>query len=74
MLAPSESLSRFVQAFFEGAGPTLTTLLNRPVAVAVREVVQLSPTEAVERSRCRVSSWRRATSGGSRAATGSPSA
>ena len=49
MLAPSESLSRFVQAFFEGAGPTLTTLLNRPVAVAVREVVQLSPTEAVER-------------------------
>ena len=48
-LAPSESLSKFVQAFFEGAGPTLTTLLNRPVSIAVREVVQLSGKEVAGR-------------------------
>jgi flagellar motor switch protein FliN/FliY len=46
---PPESLARFVRAFFEGAGPTLTTLLNRPVTVTVRVIEPLVPKEVAGR-------------------------
>ena len=32
---PTERLASFAAKFFEGAGPTMTTMMNRPIAVGV---------------------------------------
>jgi len=32
---PSERLASFAAKFFEGAGPTMTTMMNRPITVGV---------------------------------------
>jgi len=34
-VAPPEYLSGFAARFFDGAGPTMTTMMNRPIAVSV---------------------------------------
>ena len=44
-----ENLESFASGFFEGAGPALTTVLNRKVTVSVVEVVQAKPAELLAR-------------------------
>jgi len=44
-VAPPERISTFAQGFFEGAGPVLTTMMNRPISVTVLGVENLTPTE-----------------------------
>ncbi len=43
--APPEILRIFADGLFEGAGPALTTLINRPVTMRVREVGMVSPAD-----------------------------
>jgi flagellar motor switch protein FliN/FliY len=44
-----ENLESFASGFFEGAGPALTTVLNRKVTVSVLEVVQAKPADLLAR-------------------------
>ena len=44
-----ENLESFASGFFEGAGPALTTVLNRKVTVRVIEVVQAKPSDLLAR-------------------------
>jgi len=44
-----ENLESFAAGFFEGAGPALTTVLNRKVTVSVAEVAQTKPADLLAR-------------------------
>jgi len=47
--APPDRVSLFAEAFFEGAGPALTTMLNRPISVAVLGVQDVTAAELQNR-------------------------
>ena len=42
---PSERLASFAAKFFEGAGPTMTTMMNRPMVVGVLGIDDVTPVE-----------------------------
>ena len=42
---PTERLASFAAKFFEGAGPTMTTMMNRPIAVGVVGLDDVTPVE-----------------------------
>jgi flagellar motor switch protein FliN/FliY len=46
---PPERIGLFAQGFFEGAGPVLTTMMNRPVSVSVLAVEEVAPVELLRR-------------------------
>ena len=48
-MAPPERISQFAQAFFEGAGPTLTTMLNRPTSLVVLGIEDVTAAELLTR-------------------------
>jgi flagellar motor switch protein FliN/FliY len=48
-IAPPERISQFGHAFFEGAEPVLTTMLNRPTSVAVLGIEDVTAADLVTR-------------------------
>lgn len=46
---PPDRISLFAQGFFEGAGPALTTMLNRPISVAVLGVEGVTAADMLNR-------------------------
>ena len=44
---PSERLASFAAKFFEGAGPTMTTMMNRPIVVGVLGIDDVTPAELI---------------------------
>ena len=47
--APPDRIGLFAHAFFEGAGPALTTMLNRPISVAVLGVEDVTAADLQNR-------------------------
>jgi flagellar motor switch protein FliN/FliY len=47
--APPDRIGLFARAFFEGAGPALTTMLNRPISVAVLGVEDVTAADLQNR-------------------------
>jgi flagellar motor switch protein FliN/FliY len=47
--APPDRIDLFAHAFFEGAGPALTTMLNRPISVAVLGVEDVTAADLQNR-------------------------
>jgi flagellar motor switch protein FliN/FliY len=48
--APPENLAVFAEGFFEGAGPALTTVLNRKTAVGVLGLTKVAPADLLAES------------------------
>jgi len=48
-VAPPDRISLFAQGFFEGAGPALTTMLNRPISMAVLGVEDVTTADLQSR-------------------------